>query len=141
MHKGLKSKLANVAPHIQFSTSRSEDHSFQWDGDGPDPKLRGYHPYDVTVSARVIAGGEIVEGNAYLGGSYYRRTQATGDVHGYLPQMLDEALDALHMKLENLPPAHRAPAAVLVAEVSAARDFLKQEMVARYEAQQQRRAK
>ncbi len=131
MEKFIKSRLANVAPHIQFATSREEDRSFKWDGDGPDPRKRGYIPFDITVSASMVVQGELVEGTSHLGGSYYRPTQAIGDIHGYLPQKIDEALADLRRKIAHLPgplPSH-------LREIDEAMEFIKQEMAARYAAQ------
>jgi hypothetical protein len=94
-HSGLIKKLAKVAPSIHFSVVWEPDHSFVWDGDGPDPSERGYQAYDVAVYARAIVGGAHLEGVNYLGGSYSKPGKHDPNVHGYLNQMLDEALDEL----------------------------------------------
>lgn len=98
-HSGLIKKLAKVAPSIHFSVVWEPDHNFRWDGDGPDPTERGYQAYDVAVYARAVVGGEHLEGVNYLGGSYSKPGKHDPNVHGYLNQMLDEALDELGRKV------------------------------------------
>lgn len=88
----LLSDLKRIAPLVAVSADREVDEFFTWDGDGPDPKRRGYQPCNVTVRVRIITQGELFEGTNHLGGSYYRAGEAMGDVHGYLPQMVDEAV-------------------------------------------------
>jgi len=91
MQKEICERLRRIAPNVVFQSSRDPDQTFRWDGDGPDPSEEGYLPYDVTVTARAIVRGELVEGNASLGGSYYKPDEPVGSIHGYLPQMLKEA--------------------------------------------------
>lgn len=88
-------KLAKVAPSISFSVTWERDPYFRWDGDGPDPADEDYEAYDVDVYARAVMGGEALEGVAHLGGSYSKPGHHDPDVHGYLNQLLDEALDEL----------------------------------------------
>jgi len=91
MQKEICERLKRIAPNVVFQSSRDPDQTFRWDGDSPDPSEEGYLPYDVTVTARAIVRGELIEGNAYLGGSYYKPDEPIGSIHGYLPQMLQEA--------------------------------------------------
>lgn len=84
--------LAKVAPSIAFSASREHDPNFVWDGDGPDPEEEGFIPCDVDVCAQTICGGLLFEGHAYLGGSYFKSGERVDDCHGYLLQMMEEAL-------------------------------------------------
>lgn len=88
-------ELKTIAPSIVFRVSRSIDRDARWDGTGPDPEEEGYVAYSVDVSAQCIVRGELIEGNAYLGCSYYKPDEPTGDAHGYLPQMLEEAATEL----------------------------------------------
>lgn len=97
-------ELKAIAPSVAISVSKQVDESFKWDGDGPDPKKSGYFPHDVTVSARLIHCGQFVEACAYLGGSYYRKDQTCGEVNGYLPQMVEEALSDLAKKVSGSNP-------------------------------------
>jgi len=85
-------ELKKIIPGVAISTAWDEDPNFRWDGDGPDPAEEGFVAYDVTVTARAIVAGEIVEGNDYLGGSYSKPGEHDPDVHGYFLQMLDQAL-------------------------------------------------
>lgn len=92
-------KLAVERPDVAFRVERDLDETFVWDGDGPDPVEDGYYPYDVTVTAFTIRNGEVIEGTSTLGGSYYGYDEEIGEVHGYLPQMVDEALAELDKEL------------------------------------------
>jgi len=89
------SRLKKVAPNIAFSVAYTEDPNYRWDGDGPDPAEEGYVAYDVDVYARAIEDGEIVEGQASMGGTYEIPGEFDPDIGGYLPQMLAEAIDEL----------------------------------------------
>jgi len=124
MKSGIKIPLAKAAPHIAFSVSYVEDPNFVWDGDGPDPREEGYAPYDVTVTAHTIINGVSFEGNNYLGGTYEKwgprghgPENPEPDIGGYLPQMIDEALDDLKA---NVARAWKELPAWLTKEVRAA---------------------
>lgn len=125
-------ELRSVAPSIAITTSREEDLSFRWDGDGPDPRQRGFRPYDVTVSVQAIIGGELVSAEAYLGGSYYRPNEPLRDIHGYLPQMIEEAVT----ELQTL-----ATTRVLKDECGQALDFIRKVMQDEYDKQHGKRGK
>lgn len=125
--KAFYSALKIAAPSIVISATKEIDNSFRWDGDGPDPVTQGLYPHDVTVTARAIVNGEIIEGNAYLGGSYFESdAKGVGDVHGYLNQMVDEALCVLD-GLQGVPH--------LFDEIRVAQAFLKQDREASYAVQ------
>jgi len=89
-------ELARVAPHVHIATAWQEDPYFAWDGDGPDPTTYGFYPHDVTVTAMKVEGGELLEAESCLGGSY---SELDGphcpEAHGYFPQMVEEALAEL----------------------------------------------
>lgn len=92
----LKTMLAAVAPDIAFDVIWEVDPDFTWNGDGPDPvEDKGLFPHDVEVRAMAIIGGELKTGSDYLGGSYEEWDSVDQEVHGYLNQMLEEALDEL----------------------------------------------
>lgn len=95
----IKAALAKTAPSIEFLTSKEVDHSYEWDGDGPDPIDDGQYPHDLTFTARTIVNGEMVEGESFLGGSYYEICEPVGDAHGYLLQQLKEAAQELITEL------------------------------------------
>lgn len=88
-------ELRKIAPNIAFSVRHEEDPNYRWDGDGPDPAEEGYVAYGVDVTARAIIDGEIREGSASLGGTYNKPDEIDPDISGYLPQMLEEALEEL----------------------------------------------
>lgn len=76
------------------------DTNFQWDGDGPDPIGDGLYPHEVTVSVSTIRKGKLITGEAYLGGCYSELSGPhCSDIHGYLPQLLQEAHDELLSQL------------------------------------------
>lgn len=85
-------RLDKIAPDIDFNVEWEEDPSFEWDGEGPDPREEGYVPHDVRVSAMVVIEGKEIVGDAYLGGTYDKPDEQDPDIHGYLPQMLSEAV-------------------------------------------------
>lgn len=91
--------LKTARPDISITVHRRQDPSFEWDGNGPDPADDGFIAYDVWVTAMTIRNGVRIEGNAYLGGSYYRPDEPIGEINGYLPQMVDEAVADLDAKL------------------------------------------
>lgn len=88
--------LRDMLPTVAISVHREHDRDAVWDGEGPDPVEIGYEPYVVVVRAIAIMNGEIIEGSAYLGSSYYKADEPLGMVHGYLPQLIEEALEELH---------------------------------------------
>ena len=82
-------------PEIAITVSRIIDEYFRWDGEGPDPVKRGYYPYDVDVKATCIINGTVFEGSASLGGSYFKENEPINEIHGYLPQMVEEAIEQM----------------------------------------------
>ena len=119
--------LAKAAPSICFLVSRGIDEGYTWDGDGPDPRNDGFDPYDVDVTARFIVRDKIVQGSASLGGCYFRSDEPTGEIHGYLVQMIEEALENLSRALSRNFFAGRA-----FEEVEAAHAFIREELRRRY---------
>jgi hypothetical protein len=87
-------------PDVAITIERELDPYFSWDGDGPDPRDEGYSPYTVTVMAIAIRNGELLTGDDSLGGCYYRPNEPIDDVHGYLPQMVEEAVDELNAQID-----------------------------------------
>lgn len=126
-HK-LFAELARIAPNCRFSASRTLDPCCSWDGDGADPREQGFSAYDVTVTAETIINGEIVEGSASLGPSWYQPGEPLDDIHGYLPQMLEEAATELQGKVEHCSPLYFTLAHAIT--------FLKNEMRRLYNEQQ-----
>ena len=95
-HNEIIAQLARVAPGVHIATTWEGDPTFPWDGDSPDPITYGYYPHDVTVTATKIDRGNLHEADSHLGGSY---SEPGGphcpDIHGYFPQMVEEALEEL----------------------------------------------
>lgn len=104
--------LKDLAPTVAISVTREHDPDGKWDGEAPDPTDQGYVPCVVVVRVFTIVNGEIAEGTSYLGNSYYKPEEDTGMAHGYLPQMIEEAITEL---LRNHP---------MVMDLVAARGFL-----------------
>ena len=95
--------LRLTRPDVAITVSRESDGFFVWDGDGPDPTEDGYDAYDVDVVACTIRNGALVEGRASLGGCYFLPDEPLADVHGYLPQMVDEAVAEMDAELATVP--------------------------------------
>lgn len=134
--------LKKLAPNVYFSAGRKLDPSFIWDGDAPDPAEDGFDPYDVTVRAAAIINGELIEDSDSLGGSYFKENEPLDDIHGYLPEMLQEAAALLqdHLILSVSPSPLDADAAQhrshTIRQLDRVLDFLKQELRARWQTQQ-----
>lgn len=111
--------------------SRSIDPSYRWDGDGPDPVDDGFDAYDVTVTAGAIVSGKLIEGEAFMGGSYYRPDEPTAELGGYLNQMLIEAVD----RLAEQAAEHASDTPGHLVQLADARGWLKQQSRDEYEAQ------
>ena len=127
--RGVIERLGRMAPSINFKAIWTEDLSFCWDGDGPDPGLEGYVAHDVDVEARVIVGGRIISGSESLGGCYEKVGRRDPDVHGYFLQMASAALDDLATQLKGNTR--------LLKEVRKAWLFLKKASKASYDKQRE----
>lgn len=110
-------------------------------GTAPIRPEKGLEAYDVDVKATAIVNGEMVEGCASLGGSYFQADEPIGDVHGYLPQMLKEAAEEL-VKLTQASGIesdnHPAKLPVWI-EAHRAAGYMAAVLKSRYEEQQQER--
>jgi hypothetical protein len=83
-------------PDIAINVSWEYDPHFEWDGDYP--LEDGYEPYDVTVTASKIVNGKLIQGNAYLGGCYSKDGgKDDPEIGGYLPQMIEEAIEEVDL--------------------------------------------
>lgn len=88
-------------PDVAVTVIRTENPHCLWDGDEPiDQNV--FTCYDHEVRATTICNGELVSASDYLGGSWYDVDDMNADnqaciaeISGYLPQMIDDALDAL----------------------------------------------
>ena len=97
-------KTRHFQPDIAITVDWKYDPSFVWDGDGEDPKNdRNYpqHPHNVTVTASIIRKGVLIQDSVYLGGCYaFYNGPYDEEVNGYLPQMIDDAIQFLDLKLK-----------------------------------------
>jgi hypothetical protein len=85
-------KIKNERPDIAITVKWEYDPYFEWDGDYP--LEEGYEPYNVTVTASKIVNGNLIQGNAYLGGCYSKDGgKDDKDIGGYLEQMIEEAIE------------------------------------------------
>lgn len=91
-------------PDVAVTVSWEYDRHFSWDGDMENPELdpdNPLFPHDVTVTASIIRKGVLIQDSVYLGGCY---APAGGpydeEIDGYLPQLVDEAIQFLDLKLK-----------------------------------------
>ena len=91
--------LRKTRPDTAIAVEWEIDPYFRWDGDGPAPWDEAAH--NVTVTASAIREGRLVVGYACLGRCY---SPIGGphcpEVHGYLPQLIEEALQKLDGELK-----------------------------------------
>lgn len=91
----LLESMRDIAPHVRIEIIKELDPFFEWDGDSPDPALSGLVCYQVEIKAICITQGFMEEHSAYLGGCYDKPGAYCPDIHGYLPQLIDDALEGL----------------------------------------------
>ena len=134
-------KLREIAPSIHFEAEYSVDVHAKWDGDGPDPIDEGMNAYYVDVFARAVVGGKSLTGQSSLGGVYEFPNKHDPDIGGYLPQMLEEAVNdlrsilALTLVTDERSPNPVNPPSSLFKECEKAQAFLKTTLHARYRQQ------
>jgi len=128
--------LERVAPHVHFDVERSVDRDASWDGDGPDPEEEGYVAYQYRVSANTILNGKRVEGDAGLSGTYELPGKHDPDIGGYLPQLLQEAVDELMLRFTHIS-SKKWPES-LTREILDAHAYLKHVMRERHSKQTKR---
>ena len=127
--------LRKLAPSVSVAVH------WEPDGDAPfseishcfdDPDPDDWQAWQSEVVARAIVRGNEVCGNAHLGGTWEKSADhpatSNPDISGYLPQMIEEALQELRGML---PLGH----ATLSGELEAAIAFIKTEMRNRYDEQ------
>jgi hypothetical protein len=94
--------LKKERPDVAIRVTRTIDPDPHWSGDGPSPEEDGCVCYEHMVTATAIRKGVEYRGTAYLSGSWYGaedNSDTLAEVSGYLPQMVDEALEELDGKL------------------------------------------
>ena len=115
------SQVKHLAPSVAFSVTRSLDN----------PPKSGYRTYDVDIEAVVVIAGELVEAGSSLGNCEYKDGEPIGDIHGYLPQKLQEAAQNLRELVTEESINLVMPVLIQLDTVIG---FLKGEMERRYEA-------
>jgi hypothetical protein len=91
-------RIREERPDIAITVSWEYVEYFSWDGDGEDPIMDGYLPYNVIVTASKIINGKLIQGIAYLGGCYSKDGgKDDPEIGGYLPQMIQEAIEEVDM--------------------------------------------
>jgi hypothetical protein len=95
----IAARLAVLAPSIAFSVSREIDENYRWDGHSEDPTENGSDAYFVTVTAHAILDGRMAGGASIMGGFYFLPDEPTGELNGYLLQMLKDAAEDLQYTL------------------------------------------
>ena len=128
--------LRQAAPQIAITIHWSPDPDDCW-GDainrdwtaGLDPD--DWQAWQSEVRAVAIVGGTMIQGSAYLGGTWEKASdhpaQSNPDISGYLPQMLEEAVLEIVAQVPNQK--------TLRAQGRRAVAFLQAEMQSRYAAQ------
>jgi hypothetical protein len=136
----LKTVAPQIAMSIAWEVETNPDISIFARGqglDGEDPD--GWTCWQSTVTASAIAGGVMLEANAYLGGTWERYgddpAEVNPEISGYLPQMAKEALTELALRLETSgtpDEPHRATLAAAWVAMKTCDEFMRAE----WEAQQ-----
>ena len=133
-HEAIFDRLRQLAPRVVFSIGWEVDQFEQWDGEGPDPKDEGMEAYVATVYAKTIVQGKLIEGSKALSSVYDFPDKKDRDIHGYLPQMLDEAAEDLGEEVVSADiPAEQAD--VLDAQLVQVRLYIELVMKRIYEEQ------
>jgi hypothetical protein len=117
----LLARLAALAPSISIQTIWEHDtdlHDIRKYCDmPPDTCPADWQAWQSEVRAVAIVGGKEVSGSAYLGGTWERATdhpaKSNPEISGYLPQMIQEALQELRPQLSG-PVAAECDAALAV---------------------------
>lgn len=87
-------------PNVILQIEKDIDHWHKWEGEGRDPRVHGFQPYEVTITATMIVNGEFVVGQDSITGIYLDPGMPiVGSCNGYLPQMVKEAIGDLQDKL------------------------------------------
>lgn len=89
-------------PEVNISVTREIDDFAVWDEKELGEKPDDCQPYVFTVTARTIRNGEMLTGESTLSESWCTPDEPIDDVHGYLPQMIDEALGELDKKVSEV---------------------------------------
>lgn len=97
----LLARLAQVAPSIAIETIWERDTDARWDMDPSCGDPDDFTAWQSEVRASAIVAGRMVSGSAYLGGTWEKYgdnpAKSNPEISGYLPQMIEEALQELRV--------------------------------------------
>lgn len=97
-------KIRLSRPDIAITVSWELDRWLVWDGNMEDPALdpdNRLDPHNVTVTAAIIRRGVFIQDSVYLGGCYAPLDGPYDEeIDGYLPQLVDDAIQCLDLKLK-----------------------------------------
>jgi len=98
----LLNKLVEYCPNIAVTVKWEHDPDAESDWGAEWTKgLRrsAWQPWQSDVCVTIIAGGKLLEGHAYMNGTWEKAkihpSKSNPDISGYLPQMVEEALDEI----------------------------------------------
>ena len=122
-------RIKRIAPNVAITITREYDPYYQWVGDAPDESHSGHLPYTVAVKATAIIRGELVEALDALCGCHYHPDEELGDVHGYLPDMITQAVNVLLKRAKHrFPDSQSLANAAALNELEAACGAIKAEL-------------
>ena len=120
---GLLAQLALVAPSICIETLWAHDDGAKWEKEWTAAGLdrAAMQAWESEVKASAIYAGRLVSGSAYLGGTWEKfgvhPSKCNPEISGYLPQMIEEALQEL---LSALPESGTLDQTALRAQIGEA---------------------
>lgn len=124
--------LAKLAPSIALSVLWERDTDAHWDIDDPELDADDFTAWQSTVTASAIVAGKLVEGHAYLAGTWERYgdkpRESNPEISGYLWQNVGEALDELSKQTKDAGDD-------LTRQIDGARSYVKDFLRRDYEAQ------
>lgn len=137
--KQIFNRLAEIAPSVAFKVVWTHDQDAKFSDIkqclGPNARPSQWQAWASEVNAVTIINGELFEASEYLCGTWEKARQHPGkcnpDISGYLPQMLEEALQDLASLI-----LVRSKSKTDGLEVENAIAFIKTEMRERYDEQQ-----
>jgi len=99
--KVLLDELKQKRPEVSVRVTWEIDPYYEWDGDGE--LLEDMIAHNVDVKALTIINGVLLEGVASLGGCYSNEDGSHDpEIHGYFPQLLEEALEDLDSQIAKI---------------------------------------
>lgn len=88
-------KMKELAPNVAFDLNHEIDDLYVWDGDpNQNPETDDFVPHEITITAKTIHQGVLIQGEAVSTGHYAKYGQEP-NIDDLLPQLLQDALDEL----------------------------------------------